>query len=462
MAEVTIETVPKKTKDLFNRGFSALERGNLDYAIQMLSACVELEPGLTRAWKFLRAAEVNRSMSKPMSALSKAINLASKGPALLKGMSLLKSGKYKEAMMVGEKLLQSDPINIKYAKLFAEAAVAGGYPEPAVMTLEITRDHNPDDVALLNWLGALYQKMGRTSSARECFERLCEIAPNDASAVKQLKNAMAVDSMAGDGWEKASKEKLSYRDILKDKNEAAKLEQESKSQKSDSDFDSLIADFKSKIENEPGNMNFRRAIAKLYIDKHQFDEGIATLNEAIAMNPGDPELERSVSVAKGKQFIQRVSDLRDAGDEEGAAAVEQEKVQFEFEDLQDKVERYPNDLALRYDWGVMLFLNDYFNESIQQFQMAQRNPKNRVMALYYLGLCFKEKQQYDMAMDQFKTASLEILIMDDSKKDVLYAQGEVSELMGKPDQAAEFYKEIYQSDIGYRDVAQKIEQAYGA
>ncbi len=461
MAEVTIETVPKKAKDLFNRGFSALERGNLDYAIQMLTACVELEPGLTRAWKFLRAAEVNRSMSKPMSAISRAINSASKGPALLKGMALLKSGKNIEAMMAGEKLLQSDPINIKYAKLFAEAAVAAGYPEPAVMTLEITRDHNPDDIALLNWLGALYQKMGRTSSARECFERLCEIAPNDASAVKQLKNAMAVDSMSGDGWEKASKEKLSYRDILKDKDEAAKLEQEAKSQKSDSDSDSLIADLVSKIENEPANMNFRRALAKLYIEKHQFDEGIAALDEAIAMNPGDPELERSVSIAKGKQFTQRIVELRDAGDEEGAATVEHEKVQFEFDDLQEKVEHYPNDLALRYDWGVMLFKNDYFNESIQQFQLAQRNPKNRVMALYYLGLCFKEKQQYDMAMDQFKTASSEILIMDDSKKDVLYAQGEVSELMGKQDEAAEFYKEIYQSDISFRDVAQKIELAYG-
>ena len=153
--------------------------------------------------------------------------------------------------------------------------------------------------------------------------------------------------------------------------------------------------------------------------------------------------------------------MKAGGDEEGAAAVEQELVQFEFDDLQDKVERYPNDLALRFDWGVMLFNNDYFNEAIQQFQLAQRNPKNRVMALYYLGLCFKEKQQYDMAMDQLKTASAEILIMDNSKKDVLYAQGEIAELMGNKEMAAEFYKEIYQADIGFKDVAQKIELAYG-
>ena len=199
----------------------------------------------------------------------------------------------------------------------------------------------------------------------------------------------------------------------------------------------------------------------MYIKQNQFAEGIAALDEAIRLSPGDAELERAVSNAKTKEFKFRIDQLKAGGDEEGAAAVEQELVQFEFDDLQDKVERYPNDLALRFDWGVMLFNNDYFNEAIQQFQLAQRNPKNRVMALYYLGLCFKEKQQYDMAMDQLKTASAEILIMDNSKKDVLYAQGEIAELMGNKEMAAEFYKEIYQADIGFKDVAQKIELAYG-
>jgi len=462
MAEVTIDSVPKKVRDMFNRGFTALERGNLDYAIEMMTSCVEHEPGLVKAWKFLRAAEIKRAAKKPMSSFSRAISSASKTPAYLSAMGTLKAGKGRQAMMAAEKLLQGDPVNVKYAKLFAEAAAQSNFPDAAVLTLEIARDHNPEDISILNWLGTLYQKMGRTSSARECFEKLCEIAPNDADALKRLKDAMAIDSISGDGWEKASKEGGTYRDILKSKDEAAQLEKEAKSQKSDSDTDSLIADLESKIENEPGNINFRRALANLYIKQNQFEEGVAALNEAIRLSPGDPELERAVSNARIKEFKCRIEEFKAAGDEEGVAAVENELLQFEFNDLQDKVERYPNDLALRYEWGVMLYNNDYFNEAIQQFQLAQRNPKNRVMALYYLGLCFKEKQQYDMAMDQLKTASAEILIMDTTKKNVLYAQGEVAELMGNPDLASEFYKEIYQADIGFKDVAQKIEQAYGA
>jgi len=462
MAEVTLESVPKQTRDLFNRGFTALERGNLDYAIDMLSSCVELEPGLLRAWKFLRAAEISRAAAKPASALTKAINATAKAPAFLAATGLLKSGKAQQAMMAVEKLLRQDPVNPKYAKLFAKAAAQSNFPEVATMTLELARDHNPEDISILNWLGSLYQKMGRTSSARECFERLCEICPNDADALKRLKDAMAIDSISSDGWQKAQDEGGSYRDILKSKDEAAKLEKEAKSQKSDADADSLIADLLQKIEDEPANTNFRRSLANLYIKRHQYDEGIEALGEAIKLNPGDPELERAMSNAKTKHFEYRIAELREAGDEDGAAGVEHELLQFEFDDLQDRVERYPNDLALRYDWGKMLFDNDYTNEAIQQFQLAQRNPKSKVRSLYYLGLCFKFKKQYDLAMDQLKAASADVLIMDGTKKDIIYEQGQIAELMGNSELAAEFYKEIYQSDISYRDVAQKIEQAYGA
>ena len=60
MAEVSIESVSKQAKDLFNRGLQALERANYDYAIDMLSSCLELEPGVLQARKYLRVAEIQK------------------------------------------------------------------------------------------------------------------------------------------------------------------------------------------------------------------------------------------------------------------------------------------------------------------------------------------------------------------------------------------------------------------
>jgi len=460
MDEVTLENLSKTSRDSFNRGFTALERGNIDYAIEMLTACVEESPRFVRAWKFLRAAEVKRARKKAVSNLTRSIDTGVKMPTYLSAMTLLKSGKHQAAMMLAEKLLRDYPENPKYAKLFAEAAAAFELPEVAILTLETVRDSNPDDISVLSWLGVLYQKSGRMRSARECFERLCEISPNDPSALKQLKDVLALDSMSNDGWEKNADKGGTFRDMLKDSEEAALLEQGAKSAKSDTGLETLIADMKQKVEAEPNNINYRRGLANMYLQKRAFEEAITILEEAVALNPGDPELERTLGNARARFFESRIEERRQKGDEAGAVELENELLQFRFDDLQSKVERYPNDLQLRYDWGVMLYENDYINEAIQQFQLAQRSAKNRVLSLYFMGICFRAKKQYDIACRQLETALTSLPIMDANKKKVLYELGEISGLMGDAKKAADYFMQIYQSDIAYLDVATRIEEFY--
>ena len=65
-----------------------------------------------------------------------------------------------------------------------------------------------------------------------------------------------------------------------------------------------------------------------------------------------------------------------------------------------------------------------------------------------------------MDFEQLEKASSEILTMDANKKDTLYELGILHELLGKQEKAMDYYKQIYQVDIGYKVVAEKIEQAY--
>ena len=92
--------------------------------------------------------------------------------------------------------------------------------------------------------------------------------------------------------------------------------------------------------------------------------------------------------------------------------------------------------------------------------MAQRNPQRRTRALYFLGLCFKQKQQYDIALEQMEKAASELTLMDDTKKDIVYEMGLLLELMGQNAKAVERFKEIYGVDIRFKDVAQRIEKSY--
>ncbi|MBC8453784.1 hypothetical protein H8D64_01870, partial [PVC group bacterium] len=208
------------------------------------------------------------------------------------------------------------------------------------------------------------------------------------------------------------------------------------------------------------NINYYRALANLYIQQNMFSDASRTLESAQKLSPGDPEIDRGLTQARTKELDHKIKSLRESGDEEGAKEVEGERLQFVFNDLQDRVQRYPNDLELRFDWGVMLFDNDYIDEAIQQFQLAQRNPKVRVRALYYMGLSFKAKNQYDLAMGQLDEAVSEVPVMNSLKKDILYEIGLIAELADQLDKAAECYKKIYQSDISYKDVSKKMEDLY--
>ncbi|MFC1496944.1 tetratricopeptide repeat protein [Verrucomicrobiota bacterium] len=458
MAEKALTEVPQKTRDLYNKGFVALERGNLDYAIDLLFSCVKMEPRLSQARKYLRIAEIQRGKQKKKNIFSKVVSSVSGSPAYLKTMKLIKTGKFEAALESAEDLLKNDPLNPEFVKIFAQAADAAGLTEVAIQTLELVQESCPDSIPILNILGKFYQETGQTKSARECFEKVCALAPHDSDAIKILKDAMAVDSMNTDGWQSAAKTGGSFREMIKDTDKAVLLEQESKAVKADKDVDALIAEYQNKIEAEPGNINYYRGLSRLYAERKMFNEAVSILKKALELSPGDPELDNALTEVQTQQFDDEIVRLQEAG--EATEAKQVEKAQFIFDNMQERIKRYPNDLKLRFEWGVMLFNNDYINEAIQQFQMSQRSPKHRIRTLYHLAMCFKKKEQYDLALEQLEGASSEIPIMDTTKKDVLYELGEIQEIIGNPAKAAEYYKQIYQVDIGYKDIAARVEKVY--
>ena len=450
---------PKKAKELFDRGFVAFEHNNMEYAIDMFAESVKACPGLLKARKFLRAAEVKLLKEKKGGGATSIVSKLKGMPLSLKVAALIKAGKGSQAVEAAEKMLQIDALNIDFVLLFAEAATLDDLPEAAVQTLEVARDHFPDNAKLLKALGKYYQAAGRMNDAKLCYEKLCDMFPNDPEMLRAMKDSMALDSMNRGGWTDAA-DGGSFRDNIRDSKGAQLLEQESKAVKSDKDLDALIELSKEKIENEAGNINHYRNLARLYVQKEMFAEAIVILEKAMELSSGDPEVDAALSRIKLQQFDYDIEHIKAANDPDALAVKEQERAQFLFEDLQQRVDRYPNDLVLKFDWGVMLFDNDYLNEAIQQFQLAQSNPQFRTRALYYLGICFKQKEQYDMATEQLELASADLSTMDDTKKDITYELGLIAEFSGDTDRALGYFKQIYQVDISYRDIADKVEKIY--
>ncbi len=459
MTETTIDEIPQKTRDVYHKALGLFERGNMDYAISLFSSCVQSDPSFLNARKYLWVARIQR-FRKNRSAIGHVLALVKTAPRYLTGLLWLSAGKSAKALHCADGILDELPLDRKTATLFAHSAENLGWLDVAIQALEVAREQYPDHLPTLKHLGNLYLKTEQTKEARQLFERLGELHPKDPDVLKALKNATALESMNRDGWEEASEKGGTFRDMVKDTDEAVRLERQAKAVKSEKDTDALIQDARAKIEAEPGNINYYRTLARLYLSLKDFEQAIGLLEQAMEISPGDPELDQALSAATVQKFDHEIAQLREAGDEDGAARQAQEKAAYEFENLQARVQRYPNDLSLRFEWGKALFESNRIEEAMQEFQRAQRSPKHRQDSLYYLGLCFRHKKQYDLAIDGLTRAAAEIESMTPMKKAIVYELGEVHELAGQPDEAARLFKQIYQVDIGYRDIRAKVEGSY--
>lgn len=154
------------------------------------------------------------------------------------------------------------------------------------------------------------------------------------------------------------------------------------------------------------------------------------------------------------------TDSKNAASQKGYSDAVQAKKNFQLNQLQSLVQRYPNEYGYRYELGCILFEEGEFDACLPHFQLAQRNAKVRLDAILFLGRAYLNKNFFDLAIEQFKLLKNEIQIMDDRKKDAVYQLGCCYESMGKPEEAIEEFKAVYSADISFRDVADKINAFY--
>ena len=163
-----------------------------------------------------------------------------------------------------------------------------------------------------------------------------------------------------------------------------------------------------------------------------------------------------LSSTRTADYEYRIEQLKAAGKTQEAEDLEAEKNQFVFDDLALRVQRYPNDLHLRYELGYQYYTYEYYDEAIEHLQLAQKSPKDRLDALYCLAMCFIKKGQRDMGVMQLETARDQLPTMDELKKKVVYQLGLCAEETGDIEKAYAYYKDIYSADVTFADLNERM------
>ena len=443
----------QKAQNFTNRGRQALESGRFELAVDMLMEAVSAAPDVLETRKLLRAAQIANFRRNGKVGFGAKLGYMM---ARQKIMGLVKKGQGAEAMAEAEKLLCQNPLDPDNIEAAVKAAECAGKTDHAAISVEAAYECSNKDPALLERVATYYQMAKNWTKARDAYQKLAEVKPGDQRILSLLKNTEAQATMNA-GWEQTAGKKGGFQALIANKEQAKKLDAANKAVITGDDAEALIAEKLAQIEKEPKNMNARRALARLYNQNKRYEEAINCLNEAIqAAGAMDPELDRMLSQTTVLYYDQLIEQCRAEGNEEGVADLEGQKNQFVFDDLAQRVERYPNDLHLRYELGVQYFTYEYYDEALEHLQLAQKSPKDRLWALYYLAMCFLKKGQTDMAVMQLETARDAIPTMYDLKKKVVYQLGLCAEESGDLEKAYQYYKDVYSTDVGFADLSERM------
>jgi tetratricopeptide (TPR) repeat protein len=464
MAVKTEKELSETQRNLWLKAVAAVELRNLGYAISLLQQILKQEPQFLTGRRLLRRTEVTKNRSTKRSFF----NISTAPIAVIKAQREIKKDPRRAIEML-EKVLEDEPYNRQANMVLKEAATAAGWPEIGVFALRTLLEENSRDVKVLHELGRLYRDLGENDQEVDIYNQIMEINPLDAEALRLGKDAAAHASMKSGGWTQAE----TYRDLIKDKEMAISLEQQSRMRLTGESLEQQIIEAYARHKAEPANVDLVRPLGALNEQKEDLEAAIQWYQCAADLVKGaDTGLVRKISelkikcldreIAAHEQFFSAhgANDDLYARKSEELKAAKAKRIEILIAHARAHVARNPTDLQLRFELGDKLVHARQFREAVPELQRARQNPHARLKAMNLLGCCYRELGMLDLATKQLEEASNEILSMDAMKKEIVYNLGLVYERMDDQAKSLACMKQIYEVEHGYRDVATRVESSY--
>jgi tetratricopeptide (TPR) repeat protein len=462
MAEKSVNEISRDVRVIFQKGNDALIRENYDYAVDLLMQVLEKEPTFYDGRKALRQAQA-RKAGGGSGFFKKAWSSASSSPLVAKGQIALRRNDPAEALQIGEQILNSDPASSAGHRLIAEAAIAMEMPRTAVMSLDILFKNSPKDKNIAIQYANMLAETGEAQRAERLLMELARLTPSDAELHQALKDLSARKTLS-EGYEALADGKGSYRDILRNEKEAVSLEQANRVQKTEDQAQNLIAEYEARLKTEPNNVRLLRNIAELYTQKKKFDLALQYYEKITATDAGanDASIAAAIATTKARRFDHQIEQLDATAPDytDRVAQINAEKQAYRIAECQKRVEKNPTDLSIRYEMGVLYFEAGKITEAMGEFQKSKNNPNKKIASMNYLAQCFAKRKMYPLAASTLQDAIKDKQTFDEEKKDLVYNLGTVFEVMEKKKESVEQFEQIYAIDIGYKDVAAKVEKFY--
>lgn len=450
-----ITEVSSAVRSAYQKAQDVLAKNSLDYGIELLKGIVKKEPGFLDARVMLRKAE--KTKYAHMSVIAKVFSAIQCMGPIMKGRAFV-AKKPLVALGCAEDALAINVAATPAYKLLADAAKVCEAPFIAVEAYEALVDKDPKNEANLNTLAALYEEDGQGLKVLHIRQIIASKYPDSLEAQAALRAAAALATMEQGKWNEEGSSVAKSAAAKKDDNEV----RDDRIIRAEEDVKNMINVYEKSVEEGDESIDLRRKLAELYQRDGRFQDAIDTYEWLVKkIGTLDPTIDKAIEECHVEISKAKIKELTEANaPQEELDKITNEINKYRLDRAEDRVRLYPNDTLIRFDLASIYWEFHMIDKALEQFQLAQRNPQKRLLAIVYLGRCFAEKKQYDMAVEQYDKAISEMPVMDKDKMNAIYFLGVTCEAMGNDERAMDCFKQIYATNVNYRDVAKRMDAYY--
>lgn len=455
-------TVSGSDGKLFEKAKQAFERKNYDYAIDLFGRVLEAEPDNKEARHLLRETEIRKNEQEGGgSFLTNWFNW------LITWTKTRIQSDPESVADACERYLQRDPENLNLRITLAQALDEMGHTNAGIGELKPLTDRYPDSPALHKQLAKLYKKEGNSHKATTHLKRVRNLDPSDREVESMIKNTMAESTVDEGGWEDAE----STQDLIRDEEEAEKLEREKKVLTEPDEIREAIEDEKEIISQNREDLDDNQVYQKWkrigdwYQKLDSFDDARESYEKALEIQPQDAQLKMKIGdmeLARWEKKIRQTKEQLEENpdDEELQEQLEdlkKSRLEKQIEEFRQRADDHPTDMEIKFKLGKFLFRAGKIDEAISNFQKASKDPKIRTDAYNYLGQGFVKKEHFDMAVDQFKKGLEEARTSEEEMR-LKYNLAKAYIQNAQWEEAEQSLREILERNYGYRDAADLLDE----
>lgn len=462
--------VRHRLQKLYEHAQRCLDKGDHDYANQLLAQCVSEDPAnLIYLQSFLANLQKKYNDNKKGAKFA-GLKLKSHRSAMNKAAN---QGDWTSVFQAGCSGLALNPWDTATLLTLASACQELQIDECQLFYLRWALDSNNKDPQVNRQAAMALQRMGQFDQAIACWHRVEQAKPHDEEALQAISRLSVEKTILQGGYDPGL--------LSGSSNNEGEEGKDSKSvashsigglANSGSPAESVIPReqrLRTSIAQEPAEISNYLQLADLLLHEQQFDQSEQILHQAMqASGGGDLQVrqrQEDLQIRRARWQLaiaeRQASEQPSDESEQLAAQLRAHVNQVELEVFSVRADREPQNERLQYELGLRLKRAGKYKLAIPALQAARNDTRHKIDVLVDLGECFQKIEQYKLALSHYEQA-IEISREERQGAEIgklaLYRAGVLATGLREIDRAEQHLTELAGLDFGFRDVAERLDK----